>query len=398
MSPDSGGPRPLELFLVAGESSGDEIGAGLIQALRAARPNIVLRGVGGPAMETRGLASLFPMSDIAVMGFLPVIARLPTLLARISATVEAVVARPPDALVIIDSPDFTHRVARRVKKRLPALPIIDYVSPTVWAWRPGRAKAMRAYIDHVLALLPFEPAAHKRLGGPDCDYVGHPLIQRLDVLRPSAAEALARQDESAPTVLVLPGSRRFEIGYLMAPFGGAVEIVARAFPRADFVLPAVPHLAADIRARVAKWPVQPRVTTDEAEKFAAFRRARAALAASGTVTLELALADVPTVVGYRLSKIEEWILRRLVVAPSFILSNLVLGEIAIPGFIQEECNPEGLAASLLALLRDGPARDAQLAALARLDAIMRLPEGETPSGRAAKIVMARAENARPVPA
>jgi lipid-A-disaccharide synthase len=158
---------PRDVFLVAGEKSGDELGYKLIRALReASGGHVRLRGVGGEAMEREGLVSLFPQSDIAVMGFLPVIARLPTLLRRIRETAEAVIANPPDVLVIIDSPDFTHRVAKRVRAHLPHLPIVEYVSPTIWAWRPGRARKMRGYVDHVLALLPFEPEVHARLGGP----------------------------------------------------------------------------------------------------------------------------------------------------------------------------------------------------------------------------------------
>ena len=183
----------LRVALVAGEHSGDQLGYKLMHALREARGgDVAFSGVGGEAMEAEGLKSLFPISDIAVMGVLPVLARLPSLIARIRETAAAIVAARPDALVIIDSPDFTHRVARRVRKALPALPIVDYVSPSVWAWRPGRAKAMRAYVDCVLALLPFEPEAYRRLKGPACVYVGHPLIERLDALRPSAEEARRR--------------------------------------------------------------------------------------------------------------------------------------------------------------------------------------------------------------
>jgi lipid-A-disaccharide synthase len=387
---------PLDVYLVAGEQSGDELGARLMASLRIARPEVHFRGVGGPAMTAGGLQSLFPMSDIAVMGFLPVIAKLPTLLARIRETADEIIARSPDALVIIDSPDFTHRVARRVRKALPALRIIDYVSPTVWAWRPGRARKMRAYVDHVLALLPFEPDAHRRLGGPACTYVGHPLIERLDELRGDDEDARARAADP-PSILILPGSRRSEIAKLLDVFGETVDRVAREIPDATFVLPAVAHLEADIRARVATWRVQPKIVTGDAAKFAAFRRARAALAASGTVTLELALAGVPAVVGYRVPKIEELIIRALATASSFVLSNIVLGENAIPGFLQEDCNPGTLAATLMPILRDGPERAAQLAALSRLDAIMRLPNRETPSARAAQIILDIAENEKRPP-
>ena len=187
---------PLRIALVAGEHSGDQLGCRLMRALSEARSErIAFSGVGGEAMAAEGLASLFPISDIAVMGVLPVLARLPKLIARIRQTAAAIVAARPDALVIIDSPDFTHRVARRVRAAIPDLPIVDYVSPSVWAWRPGRAKAMRAYVDCVLALLPFEPDAYVRLGGPRCVYVGHPLIERLKELRPSKDEARRRAAE-----------------------------------------------------------------------------------------------------------------------------------------------------------------------------------------------------------
>lgn len=397
MTPARGVAAPLDIFLVAGEQSGDELGADLMRALVAACPGARLRGVGGPAMEARGLKSLFPMADIAVMGISPVIARLPTLLARIRATAAAVIADPPDVLVIIDSPSFTHRVARLVRARLPDLPVIDYVSPTIWAWRPGRARRMRAYVDHVLALLPFEPAAHRALGGPACSYAGHPLIEKLDTLRPSPDEARARR-EGAPTILVLPGSRRSEIERLLALFGETVALIAPDFPDADFVLPAVTHLEGDIRARVANWPVQPRIVTGEAAKYAAFRRARAALTASGTVTLELALSGVPTIIAYRASMIEEAMVRLLVKTPWAGLPNILLERMAAPEFLQRDCTAANMAPALAAILRDTPERTAQLAAFDEVLEKTRLPPGETASGRAAAIILraARHEKGPPV--
>lgn len=384
MSPSG---APLDVFLVAGEPSGDQLGFKLMRALREASPGLNLRGVGGEAMSREGLSSLFPMSDIAVMGLLPVIRRLPLLLRRIGQTADAIIANPPDVLVIIDSPDFTHRVARRVRAALPRLPIVDYVSPTVWAWRPGRAPAMRAYVDEVLALLPFEPAAHARLGGPDCTYVGHPLIERLAELRPNADEARAR-DASPPLLVVLPGSRRSEIERLMDMFGQTIaQTIARTGPL-DVVLPAVSHLAPLIAQKARGWEVQPRIVLGEAEKYAAFRSARAALAASGTVTLELALAQVPMVVGYRVSRIEA-LARFLVTASSIVLPNLILGENAIPELVQEECTPQALSAALVPLVSVGEQRDAQARALLRLDDLMLLQSGDTPSARAARAVLGR---------
>ncbi|MGD0642466.1 MAG: lipid-A-disaccharide synthase [Roseiarcus sp.] len=385
MSASARGPR---VALIAGEHSGDQLGFKLMRALRAQTGGrIEFAGVGGEAMEAEGLKSLFPIGDIAVMGVLPVIARLPTLLSRIRQTARAVITARPDALVIIDSPDFTHRVARRVRRALPDLPVIDYVSPSVWAWRPGRAKVMRAYVDCVLALLPFEPAAHARLGGPRCVYVGHPLIERLSELRPNAEEARRRAAEP-PVIVVLPGSRRSVIARLMEDFGGALALLARECGPFEVVLPTLPHVESEVRARAANWPVKPRIEIGEAAKLGAFRVAHAALAASGTVTLELALAGVPMVGAYKVSRFEEPLKYIVTLPSSILLPNLILGERAIPEILQRDCTPTHLAAALAAIVRDGPARQAQLEALARLDTLMFGPDGGLPSERAARETLA----------
>lgn len=379
--------RPTRcVWLVAGEESGDQLGAKLMRAIRGRLGDsaVEFRGIGGHAMEREGLKSLFPMTDIAVMGFLPVLARLPTIVRRVYRTVDAAVADKPDVLVIVDSPDFTHAVAKRVRKKTPGFPIVNYVSPSVWAWRPGRARKMRPYVDHLLALLPFEPAAHERLGGPVTTYVGHPLTERLADLRPRPGERRALGDGPIE-LLVLPGSRRSEIARLMAPFGAALgEVVARSARPIALTLPAVSHLAGEIEAAVRGWPVQPRIVLGEAEKHAAFRRAHAALAASGTVTLELALSGVPMVVAYKVSKIEEQV-KHVITVSSIVLPNLILGENVIPELIQQDCVPEKLANALRLLLQDTPERARQLEAFARLDTLMSTGD-EEPSTRAARIV------------
>ena len=358
---------------------------------RRARDDIAFSGVGGEAMEAEGLTSLFPMSDVAVMGILPVLARLPTLLARIRKTAQAIIAARPDALVIIDSPDFTHRVARRVRAALPELPIIDYVSPSVWAWRPGRAKAMRAYVDCVLALLPFEPEAYRRLGGPRCVYVGHPLIERLDELRSNTVDA--HPPASAPPLIVaLPGSRRSEVTRLMADFGGALATLRQSVGPFSVVLPTLPHIEGEVRAWAARWTEPPTIVLGEKAKYSAFRAARAGLAASGTVTLELALAGVPMVGAYKVSLIEEQ-LKYLIKVPSILLPNLILGERAIPEKLQKDCTPAALGAALAEIMRDGPERSRQLEALSRLDRLMALPDGGAPSAYAARAVLETIERA-----
>ncbi|HEY1864125.1 MAG TPA: lipid-A-disaccharide synthase [Roseiarcus sp.] len=380
--PDS----PLRVALVAGEHSGDQLGFKLMRALREARSgDIAFFGVGGEAMEAEGLKSLFPIGDIAVMGILPVLARLPTLIARIRKTAAAIVTARPDALVIIDSPDFTHRVARRVRAALPELPIVDYVSPSVWAWRPGRAKAMRAYVDCVLALLPFEPEAYRRLAGPRCVYVGHPLIERLDELRPHGDEA-RRRDSGLPLIVALPGSRRSEVTRMMADFGGALEALRQSVGPFSLVLPTLPHIEREVRALAAQWAEPPTIALGEAAKYAAFRAARASLAASGTATLELALAGVPMVGAYKVSLVEEQ-LKYLIKVPSILLPNLILGERAIPEKLQKDCAPASLGAALAEIVRDGPARSRQLEALSRLDRLMALPDGGAPSAHAARAVL-----------
>jgi lipid-A-disaccharide synthase len=378
----------MRVALIAGEHSGDQLGFKLMRALRAQTGGeIQFFGVGGEAMEAEGLNSLFPMGEIAVMGVLPVAAKLPILLRRMRQTAEAVVAERPDALVIIDSPDFTHRVARRVRRVLPGLPVIDYVSPSVWAWRPGRARAMRAYVDCVLALLPFEPEAHARLGGPRCVYVGHPLIERLNELRPDADEARRRAAEP-PLVVVLPGSRRSVIARLMDDFGAALALLARVSGPLEIVLPTLPHVESEVRARAQKWTVEPRIEVGEAAKLAAFRVAHSALAASGTATLELALAGVPMVGAYKVSRLEEQLKHFFKLPESILLPNLILGEKAIPEILQQDCTPPNLAAALAGVLREGPARSAQLAALARLDSLMLVGDGVIPSERAARETLA----------
>jgi lipid-A-disaccharide synthase len=237
---------------------------------------------------------------------------------------------------------------------------------------------MRAYVDCVLALLPFEPEAHRRLGGPGCVYVGHPLIERIDELRGG--------ERVQGRLVVLPGSRRSEIRRLTEDFGAAIGLVAEKRGGLEVVLPTLPHIADEVAVRVADWPVKPRLVLGEAEKFAAFRSARAALAASGTVTLELALAGTPLVGAYKVSKLEEQ-LKYLIKVPSILLPNLILGARAIPELLQRECNPRALADALGPLLDDSPERAKQVADLARLDERMRLPDGVGPSEAAARAVL-----------
>jgi lipid-A-disaccharide synthase len=381
--------RPFRLAIIAGEASGDALGIRFVTALRErlGERQLVVAGVGGQGLVDVGLAPLFPQADIAVMGFGPVIARLPLLLRRMENAARGIAAFAPDLLLTIDAPDFSLRVARKLRRRAPSIPIVHWVCPSVWAWRPGRARRMAPHVDRILALLPFEPAALARLNGPETIYVGHPLMERLGEMRPDAAEAARRADFAAPLVLILPGSRRSEINHLLPVFGAAVAQAASALPGARFVLPAVPHLATLIGEITAHWPVRPEIVTGEAAKLAAFRSARAALAASGTVTLELALAQVPTVAAYRGANWEAALARRLIKLPSVILPNLILGRSVVPEFIQEMVTAQALSSHLLAALAEGAARDGQLSGFAEVETIM-AAAGASPAGNAVSAALA----------
>jgi len=386
----AGGPAALRLFLVAGEHSGDALGARLMAALKEARgaDGVVFAGVGGEDMANEGLASLFPIEDVAVMGPAHIIPALPRIVRRVYQTVSAALTFKPDAVVIIDSPEFTHPIAKRIRKRAPDIPILDYVSPSVWAWRSGRAKKMRRYVDEVLALLPFEPAAHHRLGGPHCTYVGHPLIEKFGDIRNADAAGLRARLAIPPdrkVLLVLPGSRRSEVDRLIAVFGETVAHLVAMGLAFDCVVPAVPHVRAKIEAAAGGWAARTHVVSG-AGKFAAMRMADAALAASGTVTLELALAGLPMVVAYKVDAVMAPILRRLITAPTVVLANLVLDENAFPEFLQEDCTPEHLSTTIAQLLADTPARRMQLEALARVPGKLLLASG-TPSQAAARAVL-----------
>jgi lipid-A-disaccharide synthase len=382
-----------KIFLIATEESGDRLGANLMKVLRQRLGGAVqFEGVGGQAMAREGLTSLFPIEELSIIGLAAVVAQLPKILRLIGETAGAVTQASPDILVIIDSPDFTHRVARRVRASDPSIPIVDYVSPTVWAWRPGRARAMLRYVDHVLALLPFEPEEYRRLRGPPCSYVGHPLTEQTATLRPDPGEQ-KRRDEAPPVLLVLPGSRRSEIRHHMAIFGETLSRLRDESAAFELILPTMPHLLEAVSEGIKDWKVAPRVVVGEQEKRAAFRIAHAALAKSGTVTLELALAGVPMVTAYKTGAVEAWIVLKAINVKSVILANLVVGENVVPEFLQQDCTPEKLAPALREVLDDSPLRRRQLEAFAGIDKIMTTGD-QPPSVRAADIVLATLHKAR----
>ena len=380
----------MKLYLVAGEASGDRLGAALIDGLLELRPGMTFQGIAGPQMQARCMASLFPMETLSVMGLAEVLPRYFDLKARIRQVAADVLASGAEALITIDSPDFCLRVARVVKDARPDLPVIHYVAPSVWAWRPGRAAKMGRVVDHVLALLPFEPPLMQQ-AGMTCDFVGHPVV--ADPLATPAERAALAGD--SPLILALPGSRRGEVTRLAPVIGATLALVRAAHPSARVVLPTLPHLEPLLRDLTASWPIRPELITDPARKRGAFAAADVALAASGTVSLELAANACPMVIAYRMNPLTMWIMRRMALVDTVTLVNLVSDTRTVPEFLGPDCQPDRIAPALLALLPDGPPRASQKAAMALT--MDRLGNGGEPPGlRAARSVLDHLENrARP---
>lgn len=373
------------IFLTAGESSGDLLGARLMARLKERTGgNVRFAGIGGPEMEAEGLQSLFPMRDLAVMGLAEVLPRIPHLLRRIRQTIQAIREQQPSILVTIDSPDFSFRVARRVAGS--GIPLVHYVAPTVWAWRPGRAKSIAQFLDHLLALYPFEPPYFEAVGLP-CSFVGHPVIESGAGKGDGFAFRRANGIESdQPLLLLLPGSRRSEITRLLPVFVETLKRLQARHPNLQVVVPTVPHVAELVTAGLAGAPLAPRVIIDQTQKFAAFAAADVALAASGTVTLELALSSLPTVVAYKVAPLTAAIVRRMLRTKFVALPNIILGREAMPELLQENCTPEATTAAVDLLLSDPGQRTAQRRAAEEVARALG-SGGVLPSARAADIVL-----------
>ena len=382
------GEKPLKIAIVAGEESGDLLGADIVRALeRATGRKVQLVGIGGRHLRELGLAPLFDGSEIALMGLSAVLRDLPRLIRRIGQTASTIAAEKPDCLITIDSPDFSLRVAKKVRAAAPAVPIVHYVCPSVWAWRPGRAVAMRPYVDHILCILPFEVKALGRLGGPPGTYVGHRLTQDPGVLGAAQAQHLPRDlsEDRVKTLLVLPGSRRGEVRRLIEPFGKTVSALRQRGHRLRLLLPTVPHVADLVRASVASWDEKPEIIADPERKWQAFGKADAALIASGTVSLELALSGVPMVSCYKVDPVAHVVARQLLTVWSALLPNLISDRALVPEFYQEYIRPEGLARQLEALFADTGMRAWQKSGFAE---IVRRMATDRPSGEiAAQVVL-----------
>ena len=368
----------MKIFLVAGEPSGDRLGAALMAGLKHLSPGVAFAGVAGPLMQAEGMGSLFPMEELSVMGIAEVLPKYLHLKRRLREVADAVIASDAVALVTIDSPDFGLRVAALVKAARPGMRTIHYVAPSVWAWRPGRAAKMARHVDHVLALLPFEPP-YMQAAGMTCDFVGHPVV----------AEAVASEAERAvwagegPLMLALPGSRRGEVRRLMPVLGEVIGLLAARHPGLRVALPTVRGVAALVREMAAGWTVAPQIVEEAEAKRGAFAAADVAVAASGTVSLELAAVGCPMVIAYDMHPITLWLMRRAALIDTVTLVNLVSETRVVPEFIGERCRADLIAPSVEALLADPSAQDAAMALT-----MERLGKGGEPPGmRAARSVL-----------
>ncbi len=374
----------MRVFVIAGEASGDKLGAALMAGLRQLCSEVAFDGVGGPLMQAEGLVSRFPMDELSVMGLAEILPKYRALKARIRQMAEVIIETRPDILITIDSPDFCLRVARLVKAASD-IRTVHYVAPTVWAWRPGRAAKMAQHIDHVLALFPFEPP-YMQAAGMDCDFVGHPVV----------AEPVASDNDAAAlgvdgtVVMVLPGSRKGEVSRLADRFGEAVGRIAAAVPDATFVIPTTQGVFDLVCDKVKDWPVPVTVLEPGVPSRPAwFKRADVALAASGTVSLELAANGTPMVIAYDMAWLSRIIIRRMLLVDTVTLVNLVSETRVVPEFIGKNCEPGPIAEAVLRVLKDpGAQRDAMALTMERLG-----QGGEPPGLRAARAVLDRLEHA-----
>jgi lipid-A-disaccharide synthase len=352
-----------KIFIIAGEASGDFLGASLMRDLKALK-SVEFTGIGGPLMAEEGLNSLFPMRELSIMGLIEVLKHLPLMVRRLNETVEAIIAQQPDMLITVDSPDFCLRVAKRIKKKCPNIKIVHYVAPTVWAWRPGRAQKIAKFLDGLLCLFPFEPPYFTK-HGLKAEFVGHPLVKTIG----EVTEEQKRQffetydlDPSHPILCILPGSRRKEVAALWPVFLVTCEQLRQTMPDLQVILPTLPHLL----PLLGEVPSYITLMTDTTDKYIAFQCSDAALHASGTVALELALSGVPMVTTYKVNSLTAWIGRRLLTTPFFNLVNILHGEEVVPELVQEKCTPEILSMALQDLLTDPQSCSAQMRKLIQI--------------------------------
>jgi lipid-A-disaccharide synthase len=375
-----------KVFLIAGESSGDNLGAALMRAMKVKNSDIEFIGVGGDAMQKEGLKTIFPMQELSVMGIAEVLPKLFKILARIRQTVDVILQEKPDVVVTIDSPDFCFRVAKKLKAKTKAIPCVHYVAPSVWAWRPARAKKVAQFLDCILTLLPFEPpyfeAHHLR-----AVFVGHPIVEK------SSARGDGNRfrkkyglKDSAPIFCMLPGSRMSELSRLLGKFSETADKILHHHPDMVIVIPTLPHLKSFIEKFFVGRGINPILITSEEDKFDCFVASALALAASGTVSLELALADTPHIIAYKLSPVSAWVAKNFIKIPYVNLVNILLNRPVVPELLLEQCEPVPMYKALINLLDDKNARTTQL--MGFREALIKVGQGDlqTPSQKAADAI------------
>lgn len=372
------------VFMLAGEPSGDALAARLMNGLKEQAPDLEFFGVGGPLMAAEGLESLFPMEELSVMGLFEVLPRLPKLLKRIDQTAAEVKRVAPDIFITVDAPDFSFRVTRKLAGT--SFPKVHYVAPSVWAWRPGRAKKVAALYDHILTLLPFEPPYFEAVGLP-ASFVGHSVIEtgadKGDGPAFRVRHGIAPEER---LLMMLPGSRRGEVSRHLPIFKDTVAQLLAEIGYFRLVVPVIGRAGEIIRAETADWDADVLIVEGEAEKFDAMAASDLALAASGTVALELALARLPTVIAYRMNVITNMIARRVVKLDHVNLVNILLKREAVPEYILENCTADNLARGLAELFLSEEKRAQQI--VSYKEAMLQLGEGgAAPGARAAEIIL-----------
>lgn len=387
LPPEAQVQEPLRVFIVAGEASGDLLGANLMHALKEIRPDVTFEGVGGKNMQAQGLQSLFPMQELSVMGLAEVLPRVFKIMSRIRQTRKAAIAFKPHVVVTIDSPDFCFRVVKQIKARQADIPCVHYVAPSVWAWRPKRAEKVSKFLDHILTLLPFEPPYFTR-HGLEATFVGHPVVEKMG----SRGDATRFREKyglrsNQPVFCMLPGSRMSELSRLLDKFCETSDIVLRHRHQAVIVIPTLPHLKPYIEKFFTGKGINPIIATDDQDKYDSFAAGTAALAASGTVTLELAIADTPHIIAYKLNPLSAWAAKHLVKTPYVNLINILLRRAVVPELLLEECEPQPMSRALLRLMDDKDARSQQLLDFRQALIKIGLGDPQAPSERAARAVL-----------
>jgi lipid-A-disaccharide synthase len=336
--------KKYTVFLSAGEPSGDFLGSQLMKALKdQLGDNVTFVGLGGSLMTAEGLSSLFPIEELSIMGLAEIIPHIRRIRKRIKETIEAIETIRPDIVVTIDSPGFNFRVGKALKRRIKSIPLVHYVAPSVWAWRPKRAHAVARFLDHLLVLFPFEPPYFLKEGLPTT-FVGHPVVELgLKNLRDPGFRTRHNIAASAPVLALLPGSRRREISKLLPVFQETVARLQQKYPDLHVVIPTLPHLVDQIKKQFA---LPATIITTSLEKFAAYQESQAALAASGTVSLELAAAGVPMVIAYKINSLTHFIVQRLIKVKYACLVNILMNKEVVPERLQSNCTPEKLASAL----------------------------------------------------